>query len=984
MRTHPAIRPIGGLVALALLLGVGAWSNAAAQTTTGSIRGIVTGGDGAPVAGASVVARNTETGTRRETITTEAGFYFLGGLRPGPYEVTVQMLGYGTQTKAVRVAIGQTVDLRFDLTEQAIALAAIEVVAEPAIETRTSEVATNVLPEQIESLPASDRNFLALAVLAPGARLHGDRVNDLRKTFSFGAQLPEQTNVFIDGASYKNDILMGGVVGQDASRGNPFPRNAVQEFRVITQNYKAEYQKASSAIIVATTKTGTNEWRGSAFFNYQHEGLMALDTFQLALQKNDSLFRRPDYKRYQLGLSIGGPLIRDRLHLFAAFENNRQNRAQTVNIVPPEGYPALDTVDFARYNGVFEEPFRSMLGLLKLSFQHTENSHFELSYNHREESDIRDFGAFTSFESATRFNNDVNTAILKHAYATGPWLNEATVSFQRYRYNPVPRNPGSPNRFYGFGCPPCTQLGGGLSVQDFTQQRLSLRNDLTRSGVDWAGTHVLKAGFNLDFLDYDIIKRNSENPRFVYEPWHFGFAFPHRVEFQRGDPNFGASNTQLGLYIQDDWSPTDRLVLNLGVRWDYESNMINQDYRTPQAIVDSLTKYQDSLFIPVDPHRYFTDGDDREPFLGAIQPRLGFAYTVGREARTTIFGGWGIFYDRTLFDHAIEESFALQHPSYTIQFYPNGGPAEPGKAEWRDEYLTNPDAVRALIEDDQFNTPEVKLLPNDLEPPQAQHFTIGVRHLLGDYVIEVATTGVREKNILTFNWAQLDFTCDQPSFVTPGCFVQRRVPGFSNILIGTTNGRSWYDALHIKVDRPYRRNEDGWGWGGGLSYVLASRKTAGYVDLFTFPNSSYYPKEARNDERHRIVANWILDVPFLWGVQFSGLLTLGSGTKYDIGGRFDGHDPARRFEAGGFQPPRESFILPDAWGYRMLDLRLRKDFISYRGNRAAVTLELFNAFNFQNFGCYAGLDSRDNVSFGTPTCVLSDARRLQLGVEFDY
>ena len=110
----------------------------------------------------------------------------------------------------------------------------------------------------------------------------GTGLDDTRKTISAGAQGAEQINVFIDGASYKNDILKGGVAGQDASRGNPFALNAVQEFRVITQNYKAEYQKASSAIITATTKSGSNTWTGNAFFAYQNKSLVGLDTFQVA------------------------------------------------------------------------------------------------------------------------------------------------------------------------------------------------------------------------------------------------------------------------------------------------------------------------------------------------------------------------------------------------------------------------------------------------------------------------------------------------------------------------------------------------------------------------------------------------------------------------------------------------------------------------------------------------------------------------------
>ena len=119
----------------------------------------------------------------------------------------------------------------------------MQVTGDLLVDTRTPEVATNVTEEQIRYLPQSTRNFLNFAALAPGVRVSDD---ELRKEISAGALSANQTNVFIDGVSYKNDVLEGGVVGQDSSRGNPFPQNAVQEFQVLTQNYKAEYEKASS------------------------------------------------------------------------------------------------------------------------------------------------------------------------------------------------------------------------------------------------------------------------------------------------------------------------------------------------------------------------------------------------------------------------------------------------------------------------------------------------------------------------------------------------------------------------------------------------------------------------------------------------------------------------------------------------------------------------------------------------------------------
>jgi hypothetical protein len=968
--------------AASLALGLLAFAPEApfAQTTTGNIRGYVRGEGGTPLAGAIVAARNTELNVERATQSNDAGFYSLAGLRPGQYSLSVRRLGAAPQSRNVRVQIGQTLDQDFSLAETAVALAAVEVTAVAETETKTSEIATNVTQEQINNLPSAERNFLSLVVLAPGTRLQNDQLNATRKTFTAGAQAAEQINVFIDGASYKNDILQGGVVGQDASRGNPFPRNAVQEFRVITQNYKAEYQKASSAIITATTKSGGSTWAGNVFFNFMNKGLVALDTFQRAAQNApNSTFRKPEFERYQLGVSGGGPIAQN-LRFFGSYEGNRQNRANRVSINPPDS-AALDTIDFASRSGEFDSPFRSTLVFGKLTFLHSPSSTFDLSYNLRHENDIRDFGGLRPFEAAVRFKNDVNTGILKHTYASSSILNEATASYQRYRYNPTPNQPAPINRLFGFGC--CAELGSSISVQDFTQQRISLRNDVTYSGFQTAGAHVVKLGGNVDFLTYDVIKRNSEIPRFVYEPWHFGFRIPQRVEFESGNPNFSDNNTQIGLYIQDDWNPTSRLALNLGVRWDYETKMMNYDYVTPRNIVDSLRKYRDSLFLPLDESRYFTDGTQRDRFYGAIQPRLGLSFALDEEGRTTLFGAWGVFYDRTLYDFTLEERFAQQHPRFNIQIVHPDSTPRANQIRFDPRLLTEglPAVLQAAASARALN-PEVKLLPNDLKPPKSNQFTAGVRQVVGTWSVEAAYTGVRSENVVTFYWANQNFICPQRSGAVPGCEVRRNVPGFSTILFADDRGKTWYDALQMKIDRAYRRSSEDFGWGVGIAYTLAQRQTEGFNDMFSFLNPADYPKQKRDDERHRVVANWITDMPYLWGIQFSGLFTIGSGVRADIGGRHSCPDPTpstpptdcvRNFVPGGFDTPT----------FKTLDLRLRKDFARFGGQRVGVTLDVFNVFNWQNLGDWRTFDPRAD-DFGTAGKVISDPRRLQIGAEYDF
>ena len=145
-------------------------------------------------------------------------------------------------------------------------------------------------------------------------------------------------------------------------------------------------------------------------------------------------------------------------------------------------------------------------------------------------------------------------------------------------------------------------------------------------------------------------------------------------------------------------------------------------------------------------------------------------------------------------------------------------------------------------QDRAFNTREIKLLPNDLEPPKSTQFSAGMRQLLGDVAVELAYNGVRSNNTFTFYWANQNFTCPERSFGVPGCFVNNDIPGFGTVLFADNTGKTWYDAATLKVDRGYRPAAK-FGWGGGIAYTLAKRQTQGFNDDFSFPNPVDYPKQ---------------------------------------------------------------------------------------------------------------------------------------------
>jgi hypothetical protein len=964
---------LNGCWVLALAISTLTPGRLSAQTSTGSIRGTVTDSAGAPLAGAEVIALNPATGVQRDAATNSRGFYSLSGLSPASYQLTIRQIGSAPAAREVQVRVGQTLTLDVRLASAALQLEEV-VVQAPAVETQTSEVATNVTEQQIEALPSSSRNFLDLAPLAPSVRVTPDRINGTGKTFASGASPAENINVFIDGQSFKNDIAGGGVIGQDASRGNPFPRNAVQEFRIITNNFKAEYQKASSAIITAATRSGGNEWQGSLFTSFQNKALVALDSFQRKDQADPAItFTEPEYSRVLAGGSIGGPLVRDRVFFFGSYEGNFQNREGVTRL---SGDPASWPAPIAGFNGqATAAPFRSHLGFAKLSYNVSPEQLLELTGNLRVEKDRRSFGGSFgpvdwAFESAERFSNNVLDGGLKHTYFGRNWTNEARVSYQWYQFNPEPLNPTLIGQEYqGIG-----RFGGRSTRQDLTQNRFSIRDDWTYSGFQAGGSHVIKLGATVDFLKYDLLKEIDENPVFIFNNSN-SFAFPIEARYGFGDSEVSGNNTQFGIYAQDDWSPTPRLTINAGIRWDVETGMYDRDFVTPPAVRDSILAATTPFFVNIDPARYFTDGDDRKNFYGAIQPRLGFSYAVNEARTTTVFGAAGIFYDRLGFNGFVDETYRRQHPTFTFRFSSDG--STPGTIAWDPSFMSRA-GLDGIIASGQAPAQEVFLVPNDLKPPKSYQWNVGVRQAFGSFLGSVAYTGIRGKNGFTYEWANVALDPARND-----CCITANLPAYANILVGNNSVRNWYDALELRVDRTYLAGEGG-GWGAGIAYTLSWADAEGN-DLFTFPQvgNDFTSRRAINDDqRHRVVANFVLDMPYLAGIQFSGLGTYASGKPFNRVNFVTISTPSG--------PLTERVLVGRERGddFFNVDLRLRKDFPSFGGTRLAVTADVFNVLNTDNLGNHDDVflrsDGTQNPNFGNARQAVGDPRRFQLGFQYDF
>lgn len=950
------------LLYIALLAGLAATA-ALAQATTATIRGKVTNERGGVLGNAEINAVNTATGFVRTVKADANGGFSLAGLTPGEYNVVIAAPAYEAKSETITVRVGQNLEMNFVLSPTAVVNESITVVGNQLVETRTPEIATNVTPQQIENLPQDDRNFLNFAGMAPGIRLSAD---PQRKTFAGDAQDAEQTNVFIDGVSTKNDVLLGGTSGQDSSRGNPFPQSAVQEFRVITQNFSAEYDHASSAIITAVTKSGGNDMTGSLFGYYQPKRWVAPTNqgFQYS-----TLTTNTSYHRFQPGVSVGGPIIKDKLNYFLDYEGDDEHATTPVAI--PSAFP-----QFASNNGVFSSPFKETLLFGKVSWQAASNQLLDTSINYRREHETRDFGNGTTYQSATDLRNWVYGGTVRHQWNNSSSLNEASLSFQKYGWNPTPVDANE----VGLNYEGCCRLGGNSTFQQFDQRRIELRDNYNFAPWTLQGTHNLKVGGNMDFMHYRVNKGLFANPQFDFrsDSAHgFDFNQPYQAHFGFGNPLLSTANNEYGIYGQDTWQVNQHLQLNLGLRWDYETHMLDESFVTPANIVAALKgkTFTNALGQPFQiSDEYFTNGD-RKPFKNMYQPRLGFSYDLRGDSKMVVFGGWGRYYDRLYLNSTLDERFRLQYPVYSIQFCPTTatpGACAAGAIPWNPQYLSVA-GLNSLIASGAAS-PEIHLLSNNTKPPYSNQWDIGYRQAIGSWVASASYNGVRGYRGIT--WVSATGAC-----------CAALAPGYGAVILSDPVGKSfWYSAESFTLDRPYAQ-----GWGARVIYTHAKAEQNGN-DLFSLdlPSASAYARHPiPGSEPNHINVTGIVGLP--WDIRLSTNITLGSGPATDVFDLSQGFDLAGHLKTGvinsAVYPPKSN-----GFGYRDIDFRLQKDI--HTGGKTMVTLigEVFNATNETNYGCLNNfIPPTTDVNYanaiaglGQPNCVVSLGRREQIGFKVSF
>jgi len=974
------------LLACALASCLSLAAPAFAQSTGATIRGQVMA-DSAPATDARVTATNIATGLTRSVQTGANGGYSLAGLPPGTYRVDVTSNGQ-TNSQNINVLVGQTATLNLGVggvtetatTGAATTLEAVTVTATNVVETKTSEVATYVSQKQIEALPQGSRNFLAFADTVPGM-IFETTANGSAKLRS-GGQNANGINVFIDGVGQKSYVTQGGIGGQTDSNGNPFPQLAIGEYKVITSNYKAEYDQISSAAITAVTKSGTNEFHGDFFWDKS-----GIPDWRAATPEEELLNRKLPSGETQYGAALGGPILQDRLFFFVTYEAKEFERPREVRIGVPTGTVVQFPPDIASQLGATTAPFNEDLWFGKLTWQLGDAHLIELSGKYRDEFEITDVGDGPNAPSYGKTkNNTSKRGDLRYQYSTTDWLNDAHLTFEDEFFNPraITIGPGlrilGPNPARGT----IVNLGGGQDFQNKGQKGWGFQDDLTFFGLEG---HTIKMGFKYKSVEVNAFEQQPYNPQYEIDLLEnlaqgnntLASFVPNRVRF--GAPLYGtdrnvrSDNKQYGIYIQDDWEVNEKLILNLGLRYDYEKSPGFENYVTPPDLVAALRGWSNLANADYDIEDYISDGSNRKAFKGAWQPRLGFSYDLFADQRHVIFGGAGRAYDRNLFDYIALEQSKSTFPSYTLFFDTPENPCAVGTGScyaWDPAYY-NPEALYALVAANPNLGSEVNLVKNDIKVPYSDQFSLGMRNTFTmmdhDWNTSATLAHVLSHDGILFSLGnrRADGSFYPPNVSFGNAPFGFPIPGYGSLIIARNGIETRISQLLLSLDKPYSSASP---WGITVAYTYSDSKENRGNAANTDEHYSFDYPDLENVafirsvgiSKHRLVATGIAD---FWGFTLSSKLTLASPPGNDGLNCFEGVDPGACDQAGRF----ETYYF-SGQKFRQLDLAIQKEWDTGTNLKLRIRGDVFNVTNERNytdFGDFIGVGGVQNPTFGQRT-----------------
>jgi hypothetical protein len=1024
-------------VFILLLLLVTSFVTAASAQTAATVSGTVQDATGAVLPGVAVTAKNSATGLTRTAMTGPEGRYVLAQLTPGTYELRAEIAGFKPHVRPqVPLAVAQSLTVNVTLQVGDLAITDVVTAATPLVDTASSELSYLVTSQQIEQIPLNGRNYTDLALLQPGVNAFphrdGGSVVAHGLGMSINGQDPRSNTYLLDG-TLQNDFTNGPA---GSAAGTALGLDTIREFRVESNAYSAEFGRNSGGQINVLTKSGSNRFNGNAFEFHRNEAMDAKNYFDTQ--------GKPDLTRNQFGGTFGGPLSTDRAFFFLGYEALIERLGRTVSTVVPDDNARLGvlptgavTVDplVAPYLAAFPRANGASLGqgLAAYSFPFNQklDQHFgqgRIDYN---ASGSNQYFARYTIDDTSQFlptdypqfpreffsRNQFFTGEFRHVFSTRT-LNTARIGFSRTRFGQnVEANLDQPLGEFvpGRGIMGAIDIGGlkRFGPQSSANLRLvqnvfSFQDDL----VHTLGRHTIKAGALAEHYQDNMV-----NPTFSLGIYRFA----NLSSFLRNVPaNFVGLTpdaqfdrywrfTLFGLYAQDDYQVTPHLTVNAGLRYEF-TTMPEDKYGRDSALPD-LTASQPTL------GRLYEG-----PSHTNISPRAGFAWDVFGDGRTSLRGGYGLYYNTN------------SHQNLIVT-------------------VTNPPATpRPVIVNPTFPNPpfnragaiSIRPMQWDIETPRVHVFNVNMqREIWGQATVMVGYAGSRGQNLYRsndVNTARPTTQADGTVFIPLGTL--RPNTSFSTIELKSSDGESWYNAMIIDVRRRFSH-----GFSLQSSYTLSKSEDTTQASTFfsdatngtttAFPE--YIPGYNKGlsdfDTRHNWVVNFSVDIPgvqgaggILNGWQASGIWNMRSGQPLTVFVQSNrsrsqwnpslgpGIGQDRASYAAGYGPDNAVLGRVDQWfnpaafvlqpagtfgntgrgdfigpNLRTLDLALTKR-ASWgalgSGGRVEFRLEAFNVLNRANFGppalvAFAGTTDNEAPlsTFGRITTTVTSARQIQLGVK---
>jgi hypothetical protein len=789
-----------------------------AQGGTGHIEGTVRDGQGGALPGVLLTLRNQDTGFSR-TVTTEAdGRYAFQALQPGRYTVKVELSGFATQEvsdSVITIGLG----LRHDFVLQLQSLAETITVKgdAPVVDTTQAEIAGVVTRQQIETLPLNSRNYLSLALLVPGTTVDATR--------SFFATVNVGGSMTFNGTGN----VVDGMINNWAEDGEPrqdLPEDAVEEFKVTNAGSKAELGLATGGVVQVVTKSGTNLLRGTAFEYFRNKSLNARGVFEAV---------KPDYKRNQFGGSAGGPIVRDRVHFFGAFERTDTDEFYTVNTGQPQFYTSL--------HGTFPLPSFRNLYAFRGDWQISNSQNAFARYlGENEKKACQGCGGTVAQGRDEEIPR--RSVVAGHTWIRGPrQLND--FKFQ-YAYAAFYGYPGGSDVFKTTGSFPAERVSRSTRQYSFPSLTYGNNYDYISPESRWGfrdvyslnfSDHSVKVGGEYNYMPYvsESAGNGAESGTYTFSrDQPFNPDDPASVAALTGATTFSASTPPSTVshpshyyvgFIQDDWRLVSNVTLNLGLRYERLYGPANEDL-DPSSFPITL------------PYVDVSKRGDKNNF----GPRTGIAWDVAGNGNTVVRGGYGLFYGHIRMLGTLGEFTNLKRFSINIS-----NPAYP------DPYQGRPPAEFIVTS----QAPNITVVANDMVQPLSKQFTAGVSQRLTElFALHVDFVNSRTKG----DYKTLDINARNPQTGL------RPLPQFTRVDQVRPDTDLKYKALYTKLEKRFSR---------GHQYMVSYSFTDSddnspmgrYLDPFD-PSIEWGPSSG--ERRHAVVASgsvllpWDITVGAVW------------------------------------------------------------------------------------------------------------------------